>query len=201
MDPDRFDALSRPLIATGSRRRAVAAVGGALGLLGLAHPDEATAAKSGKCKPKCGACEKCKRGDCDRKDGRKRCKKGKCQPKADGAACAERRCCGGACVDTSNDPRNCGSCDTRCQVNAVCSAGTCTCVRGVCDAADAACCPTTAARPEACRCTGATDPRTCETAGSLDLCPAGTVACLGPRCGSCCPTGTTCDTSTGTCLQ
>ena len=131
MDPDRFDALSRPLIATGSRRRAVAAVGGALGLLGLAHPDEATAAKSGKCKPKCGACEKCKRGDCDRKDGRKRCKKGKCQPKADGAACAERRCCGGACVDTSNDPRNCGSCDTRCQVNAVCSAGTCACVRRV----------------------------------------------------------------------
>ena len=58
MDADRFDSLARSLTAAGSRRRALAAaLSGALGLLGLAHPDDVAAAKSGKCKPKCGECK------------------------------------------------------------------------------------------------------------------------------------------------
>jgi hypothetical protein len=64
MDADRFDALARTLTAAGSWRWTLAALGGVLGLLSLAGPDEAAAAKSAKCKPKCGECESCKRGNC-----------------------------------------------------------------------------------------------------------------------------------------
>ena len=99
MDADRFDALARSLTATGSRRRALTALGGSLGLLGLTHPNGVTAAKSGKCKPACGECEKCKKGDCDKKDGKKHCHKGKCKPKPDGTACSGGRACqAGSCV-------------------------------------------------------------------------------------------------------
>jgi hypothetical protein len=98
MDADRFDALARSLTATGSRRRALTALGGSLGLLGMALPNEATAAKTGKCKPKCGECEKCKKGDCKRKNGKKRCKKGKCQPLTGPACSGGRVCQAGACV-------------------------------------------------------------------------------------------------------
>ena len=63
MDADRFDSLTRSLMSSGSRRRALGAVaGGVLGLLGLADSDDASAAKSGKCKPRCGECARCKRG-------------------------------------------------------------------------------------------------------------------------------------------
>ena len=48
MDPPRFDSLARSLTAAGSRRRALALdLSGALGSLGLAHPDDAAA--GGKC--------------------------------------------------------------------------------------------------------------------------------------------------------
>jgi hypothetical protein len=58
-----------------------------LGLLGLVHPDAATAAKSGKCKRKPNECETCKKGKCERKNGKKRCKAGKIKPKAAGTPC------------------------------------------------------------------------------------------------------------------
>ena len=82
MDGDRFDSLARSLSAAGSRRRAFAiAFSGGQALLGLARPDDAVEAKSGKCKPKCGACETCQKGNCKRKNGKKHCKKGKCKPR------------------------------------------------------------------------------------------------------------------------
>ena len=101
MDPDRFDTVTRFLTRAGSRRRAIAvALSAALGLGAIARPEDAPAAKSGKCKPKCGECERCKRGDCDKRDGKTRCQKGKCKAKGDGTPCGAGTCQGGRCVAT-----------------------------------------------------------------------------------------------------
>ena len=98
MDAECFDTLTRMLTAAGSRRRALAALSGAFGLLSLAHPQDATAATSGKCTPKCGECEKCQKGDCDKKNGKKRCQQGTCKPKAEGTGCSNGACQGRRCV-------------------------------------------------------------------------------------------------------
>jgi hypothetical protein len=170
MDADRLDALARSLAAVGSRRRALAAVlSGVLSLPSLARPDDAAAAKKNK-----------------RRKGRKK----KCK--------GSKKRCGGKCVNTCNDPRNCGSCGKRCQLNAICSAGTCTCVNGACPNSEATCCPAASPRG-ACRCSSNLDPTTCEVFGAD--CPPGTTRCAGAICSACCPAGSTCDTSTGTCLQ
>ena len=142
MDAFRFDSLTRSLVTHGSRRRALAAaLGGALGLLGLRDPDDAAAAKSCTCKPKCGECEKCKKGDCDRKNGKKVCKKGKCQPKSNGTPCtvpAGGSCHNGACVACPATCPVCQACvngqtctplanDPACETNAckACQGGAC----------------------------------------------------------------------------
>ena len=105
MAADRFDALSRVLSVAGSRRGTLtAALSGALGLLRLAHLHDAAAATSGKCKPTCGECEKCKKGDCDKKDGKKVCKKGKCQAKANGTPCSAGTCQGRRCTSPPPTP-------------------------------------------------------------------------------------------------
>ena len=89
MDADHFDALARSLTAVGSRRRTlVVALSAAVGLRGLVRPDHAAAATFRKCKPKCGECEKCKKGKCDKKQGKKVCKPGKCTPKPNDTPCA-----------------------------------------------------------------------------------------------------------------
>ena len=194
MDPDRFDALSRAASTTQSRRRLTRLVSG-LGLGGVLTAlggERAAALRNGG--ESCSRDRQCTTGDCLRS--------GKCSCSEEFPTCrGDQVCCGRRCVSLETNPRHCGECRKRCQVNAICDAGTCTCVRGVCPANDATCCPTTAVRDLVCRCTSATDPRTCESAGSVEFCPAGTVACPGPRCGACCPAGSTCDTSTGTCLQ
>jgi hypothetical protein len=98
MDADRFDTLSRTLSATPSRRAALRVLGVlSLGLIARIRPEPAEA-KSGKCKPKCNQCERCKRGDCDKKNGKTRCERGKCKPKANdtpcdgGGTCQRGRC-------------------------------------------------------------------------------------------------------------
>ena len=99
MDAGRFDALSRSLASVGSRRRALVTVlSGALGVLGLAEADEATAANSGKCRRKPGECERCDRGKCQHKNGNKSCKAGKIKPKAAGTPCSLGTCQSGACI-------------------------------------------------------------------------------------------------------
>ena len=218
MDSARFDALARSLTAAGSRRRALTAVlTGGLSLLGLAQPDDAAAAKSGKCKPKCGECERCKKGDCEKKNRKKRCQKGKCKPKANGTLCSnERACqngacvcpggltdCGGACVNTSTDPRNCGSCGKRCQINGRCTGGTCTCVQSGCPDPAASCCAT--GQPCLCAPSGGSlfaGGDSCAVISAPE-CPAGYDECVGPpgTCQACCPSGSTCDPTTGSCLQ
>lgn len=65
MDAIRFDALTKTLIAEAIRRRTLAGVlAGALGALGRAVGEDADAAKSGRCKKKCGECKFCKKGKC-----------------------------------------------------------------------------------------------------------------------------------------
>jgi hypothetical protein len=198
MDPIRFDALTRSLAIHRTRRSLVRllgrlSLGGALSALGTT---ETRAAKRNPGEP-CTKGRQCKTGKCVGETGSKTCSCSRKFPTCSG----DQSCCARRCVSLENNPRHCGECGRRCQVYAVCDAGICTCVRGLCDANDATCCPATAVRTSVCRCTAATDPRTCETTGSVDLCPSGTVACPGPRCGACCPVGSTCETSTGTCLQ
>ena len=148
MDSHRFDTLTRILSASGSRRGALAAgigrsLGGALGVLSLAAPEDVWA-ESGKCKPTCGTCQRCKKGDCDKRHGKKRCKRGKCKPEADGLACAGGTCqggicvcasgltaCGGICVNLQTDETQCGVCGSACTASQVCQAGQCF-PRGIC---------------------------------------------------------------------
>ncbi len=98
MDADTFDSLSRSLTVMGSRRRSLmATLGVVLGALGLAASDDAKAAKSGKCKRQPGECETCKKGRCEKKNGKKRCKAGKIQPKPFGTPCPGGTCQNGLC--------------------------------------------------------------------------------------------------------
>ena len=131
MEDTRFDDMAKALGSRTSRRLTLSALlGGAIGRLGL---DEAEAAKSGKCKPKCDECEKCDKGKCDKKNGKKKCKKGKCKPKAAGTPCtlatgSGGACCNGTCVNIKTDKSNCGACGTRCtdvSSNQVCQEGSC----------------------------------------------------------------------------
>ncbi len=228
MDDARFDAFARTLGTTRSRRslsRLLGGLGLGGGLSALTAQDAAAALRKGG--SPCTANRQCKTGECVGPAESKKCscsrtfpackqpanscKRAVCdftlkrcvvRTKANGAACGTgRECCDGACVDTRSNPRHCGGCGQRCQVNGICSAGTCTCVRGECMNSGGTCCPASAVRPIACRCTGATNLGTCETEGNVELCPPGTVACTGPVCAACCPANSTCDPSTGTCLR
>ncbi len=63
MDANRFDAITKSLIIETSRRRALGGLlGGAFGLFGFAATGDA--APDGDCQPKCGKCERCKKGTC-----------------------------------------------------------------------------------------------------------------------------------------
>jgi hypothetical protein len=94
MDAVRFDALTKAWIAETSRRRMLAGLlGGFMGALSLADADDAAAAKSGKCKKKCGQCKFCNKGKCKTKNGKKRCKKGKCKPVERGTPCGDNGTC------------------------------------------------------------------------------------------------------------
>ena len=104
MDADRFDAVSRLLGSTGTRRGTLAALlSGALGLSGLPGPDAAWAA-SGKCKKPCGACKRCQRGKCVRTAGRIRCQRGKCVSVRNGTRCSTGTCLGGRCAPFPTPP-------------------------------------------------------------------------------------------------
>ena len=98
MDADRFDTLTRIASTAGSRRLALAvALGGTLGaLLDLTHSD--VAAAGGKCKPKCGQCQRCKKGNCKKTKHGKVCKKGTCRAKDTGTPCDGGACESGNCV-------------------------------------------------------------------------------------------------------
>jgi hypothetical protein len=99
MDTHQFDRFTRSLSIAGSRRGMLGtALSGVLVGLGLADPDEVAAARSAKCRRKPGECERCDRGKCEKKDGKKRCKAGKIKPKPFGTPCSLGTCQNGACI-------------------------------------------------------------------------------------------------------
>lgn len=119
METGPFDALAKRA-AAGWTRRTTLAMLAALGL-GVAEHDMAFG-KSGKCKPKCTACRRCRKGRCrTTKNGRRKCKKGKCRPDKDGTVC------GDDCADLLTDARHCGTCGNACPAEQRCLHGTCTC--------------------------------------------------------------------------
>jgi len=103
MDADDFDSLTRVLTGAQSRRRALTAIVGSVGLLGLVGHDEASAGP-GKCKPACFDCATCKKGSCKKVNGRLHCTKSKCKPKPDSTPCGGGTCQNGTCVGPFPSP-------------------------------------------------------------------------------------------------
>ena len=178
MDTIRFDAIVKSLAGQTSRRRTLGAlVGSALGILALTDRDEAAAARNGKCKPKCGECEKCKRGDCDKKNGKKRCQQGKCKPKSDGTLCGRGgTCLSGSCVCPPGSQSCGGGCVPSCLgATRGLNPTTCTCCG---TGGDSVSCPM--AGTNAACCTG-----TCDPVGQVCVSRGGGVACqFGAQCAS-----------------
>ena len=123
MDSRNFDTLTRRFVT----RRAGAGLALA-GLLGMAVPEADAKKRKKKCRPKCGACETCKKGKCKPIPGQKPC----------GAECiASDACCtggqarclhnftcvSGACVNCVG--ANCGSPSQCC--TGLCIGGACSC--------------------------------------------------------------------------
>ena len=98
MDSTHFDSLAKVVGALTSRRSALLLLAG----LGLGSVDltDSEARKSGKCKRRCTGCERCKRGKCQKKDGKKRCSKGKCKSRCS----ANQVCQNGSCFPTGACP-------------------------------------------------------------------------------------------------
>jgi hypothetical protein len=212
MDSARFDRLVTALGRSASRRTTLGALLAALLAPRRPAPALAAAAK-GKRKGKGRGRAKCRAAGhpCE---GNQRCCEDLnlvCAVSGPGAA---RRCtpcaagqtaCAGVCVDTATDPLNCGSCGTRCQLNAICDQGQCACVVPACQdfRFGFTCCP--APNDVSCACglsnpgTVFTDPLTCDEIPAEDCPPER--RCVGPDCQACCPVGSECDPSTGTCLQ
>jgi len=176
VEDTRFDAIAKALGSVTTRRLTLGALlGGALARLGLT---DAEAAKSGKCKTKCGECEKCKKGKRRKKNGKKVYKKGKCQPKTNGTVCTGGSCCGGVCRDLQSDEANCGTCGTVCTANQVCQAGSCF-PRSTCPAAGTGFCTFTPCGTPECFCAQSTE---------------GNSVCVTIAGAACPPTGGSCTT-------
>lgn len=98
MHDTRFDAWTR-------RRFGLAGGSALAALFGPRAGVEVGAARSGKCQPACGVCERCDRGRCKKKKhGKKHCKHRKCKPLADGAPCPGGTCQTGACTTQPPTP-------------------------------------------------------------------------------------------------
>jgi hypothetical protein len=136
MDGIRFDTIAKTLAVGATRRRTLGGLlVGALAAIGLAGPEDAYAAKNGKCKEECPVCKKCKRGKCKVKDnGKRKCKPGKCKKRAVGVTCVSESNVTGTCQSDARCCRNTSSiCSDAC-VDGPCGAccnGTCT--GGVCN--------------------------------------------------------------------
>lgn len=144
-------------------------------------------------------------------------KKGKGKGKGKGKKKPKKQCpsgqqeCGGACVDTQTDLRNCGGCGVACSEAEICLNGGCfgcydpltrcgdICVDLTSDNANCGACGKTCGRNEECinkfcTCAG---PRCAIGNGETKCCPAvGGVCCQG---GGCCPNGQVCTQFGGCC--
>ena len=154
MESARFDVLSRRIGEASRRgllRRTLGFFAPTALMAILGTPDAADAAKNGRCKPACGICQRCQKGKCRKKNGKKRCKKGKCQPAQAGTPCdaagdAEGTCCGPdtgglflgccaaiqACCPDASGGGCCASLDTCCSDNSDCNTPLELCFAGCC---------------------------------------------------------------------
>jgi hypothetical protein len=133
MEADRFDTLTRTLATAGSRRRAlVATLGGALGMFGLVHSDEAQA--GGKCRPACDECQTCKQGRCRRTRHGKKCKNGTCHPVRDRTPCSGGGFCqSGTCAFPNGTENCCVAAGEICTPDGGVTFGSYVCCSKVCD--------------------------------------------------------------------
>ena len=215
MDGHRFDALTKTLVGTRSRRQfAKAQVAGALGVTAGVLGRRGASAACGLVGQTCAANADCCAGGRCNAQSQCACRAGfTACPVAGGERCfdlqtnrnhcgdcatacaAGQTCCGGECVNTQNDRANCGACGRTCEGSTTCCGGRCI---GVClfpprDLKfDSSTCRYFCQSPggpvrEACKCT-------CPACANFDpetcRCPC---ADGRPRCGTvCCPTGRTC---------
>ena len=176
MDSHRFDAFARMLTDGRSRRGLVRLLAGlALGVLVSSRPEESWA-ESGKCKKKCGPCQKCDRGKCEKKNGKTRRKPGKCKPKANGTPCTSGVCQDGICDCAPGQQRSGGVCATPPNCvgqNQLCTQGVTSCCSNTCFDPCVSCEP-------ACACS--TTGEACNT--SADCCgsPGPLLTCVGFKC-------------------
>jgi hypothetical protein len=216
MDAERFDALAREVSTPGTRRVLLRLVAGLplagllSGLLGRAttQADGSGAIVGGggrrrhrrkrhhrhqrhqhhkrhHCPKSCGPCQSCQQG--------------KCQPDRDGSSCGGGTCCDGKCVDTNTDPVHCGRCGNRCLIFGDCQQGQCVC--SDCPATPWQCCPSGGKFCAVCGQGEYGDPQTCDFIPEEACPPAQRCHGTDLLCSTCCPPGTTCDTSAGTCLR
>ena len=117
MDSTKFDVLVRGFSLSGNRRKALAALFG-IGA-GAALLEDAGAERCRK------AGQKCNKDNEPRGNRTKCCEGSKCK---NGLCVCSRgqTACYGKCVNTLNDPGNCGACNTACPVEApICWRGSC----------------------------------------------------------------------------
>jgi hypothetical protein len=118
VEPTKFDDLTKALATATSRRQALktiaaTTIGGVLGLAGIG-----TAFGAPKCHRNGLGC-----------DTNSQCCSGYCDPTTGTCACPSGQTnCSGTCVNTQNDPNNCGGCGN------VCPAAGLACINGGCTA-------------------------------------------------------------------
>jgi hypothetical protein len=112
LDGSRFDALTRTLVTTGSRRRFLAGVIASAGaLVGVVSVEGRRCSEGGTiCREDANCCA----GLCGPKDqfGRRRC------------GCTDGQTdCNGQCVNLQSDDNNCGACGAACPDGTICEIG------------------------------------------------------------------------------
>jgi hypothetical protein len=126
MDAAGFDALTRTFTAAGPRRRALAALGGVLGLTLGAFVTGGGAAR----KKPCSVCKRRKNGRCKPKRNDTACGGGKVCQRGNCVCPSGLTDCGGTCVDTATDRFNCSACRNTCLGGKICQGGACVCPGG-----------------------------------------------------------------------
>ena len=115
---DRFDALTRALATSGSRRQALGLLAGSLGLLAVSAGEAEAHDLREKCKE---IRSKKKRRKCI-----KEARRHKAEHEAETPRCDEGlTTCAGACHDVKTSKEHCGACNNACQGLEVCQSGDC----------------------------------------------------------------------------